>query len=196
IERPALPHDVPATSFALAPVAGARALMLVSDSKYGFRGTSEGLAITLIRSSIDPDPWPEIGEHRIRIGIALVDDNRSAPGLCARAFNHPMHVLPLQQGQQGNWPLQHSLFSLQGEGVFLSAVKQSEESGSLVIRLYSVSDQAEAVRLSFWQKPAQAVLSNLMEQPLPDQENQPIIDGPSVRLVMKPYSLQTLCITW
>jgi alpha-mannosidase len=152
--------------------------------------------MTLIRSSIDPDPWPEVGEHRIRIGIALVDDNRSAPGLCTRAFNHPMQVLPLQQGQQGDWPLQQSLFSIQGEGVFLSAVKQSEESGSLVVRLYSVNDQAEAVRLSFWKKPALVTLTDLMEQPLPEQDNQPVIDGPSVRFVMKPYSLQTLSISW
>lgn len=196
IERPALPHDVPATSFALAPVAGARALMLMSDSKYGFRGTPEGLSMTLIRSSIDPDPWPEVGEHRIRIGIALVDDNRSAPGLATRAFNHPLQVLPLQQGQQGDWPLQQSLFSLQGEGVFLSAVKQSEDSGSLVIRLYSVSDQAEAVRLSFWKKPDRVFLTDLMEQPLSEQDNQPVIDGPSVRFVMKPFSLQTLGVSW
>lgn len=195
IERPPLPHDVPASSYGLAPVAGARALLLTSNSKYGFRGTPEGLALTLIRSSIDPDPWPEVGEHRIRIGIALVDDDQSAPGLAARGFNHPLHALPLRQGQPGDWPLQRSLFALQGDGVFLSSVKQAENGKALIVRLFSQSSRIEPVSLTFWQKPSAVSLTDLMEQRLPAGESQPIIDGPSVRLNMKPYSLQTLSIT-
>jgi len=51
--------DLPAQSFGC--VAGRDGLMLLAEAKHGFRGCGEGLSLTLIRSSVEPDPWPEIG---------------------------------------------------------------------------------------------------------------------------------------
>ena len=68
IERGALDIDVPAQSYGMPANEKGPSLMLINDSKYGYRGTNAGLALTLIRSSADPDPWPEVGEHCIQNG--------------------------------------------------------------------------------------------------------------------------------
>ncbi len=41
--------------------------ILVSDSKYGYRGQKESLNLTLINSSVSPDPYPERGIHTITL---------------------------------------------------------------------------------------------------------------------------------
>ncbi|NLM78097.1 MAG: hypothetical protein GX173_08430, partial [Ruminococcaceae bacterium] len=198
IVRPPLPHDVPATVYALAASkeSGGRAVVLLSDSKYGFRGTEEGLAMTLIRSSIDPDPWPEVGEHQINIGLGLVDDDGTCPGLTALSFNEPLLALTVPSGQRGSRPLQTSLFAVSGQRVFLSAIKETEDGHALLVRLYSLSDQPEVARLSCWSRPVRAVLTNLMEHPLNQTENQPEINGPTVRVVIPAHGLLNIRLEW
>jgi len=38
-----------------------------------FRMTKEGISVILIRSSYDPDPYPELGRHTWAFSLALVD---------------------------------------------------------------------------------------------------------------------------
>lgn len=196
--RPCLPHDVPATAYAMAvrTDGDGRPLMLVSDSKYGFRGTEEGLAMTLIRSSFDPDPWPEVGAHEINMVIGLVDDVITQPARLASAFNTPLQALSLKQGQQGERPLQASLFSLSGKGLFVSAVKAAEDGSALIVRLYSQSDQPETALMSFWANPARVILTDVMEQPLKKVNQKPDIQGSTVRVTVPAYSLLTVRIEW
>lgn len=192
INRPPLPHDVPALTYALIPKEGSRALQFISDCKYGYRGTPEGLSMTLIRSTVDPDPWPEIGSHHIRLGLALVHDDQTHPDRQALFFNHPLQSLSLPAKQDGDWPLQASLFSFQGEGLVLSGVKMAEDHNDLIIRLYSQSNQPRTACFGFRNKPEQATLVDLMEQPVQNPENLPVIEGMIVRVTVPPYRLITL----
>ncbi|NJD03817.1 MAG: alpha-mannosidase, partial [Ruminiclostridium sp.] len=76
IIRDPLDMDVPAGSWALGmpeSMAGS-AVMLVSKTKYGFRCTDDSLSLTLIRSSYDPDPYPENGMHRFGFAVKIVND--------------------------------------------------------------------------------------------------------------------------
>ncbi|MCK9253728.1 MAG: glycosyl hydrolase-related protein [Clostridiales bacterium] len=195
IERPPLPHDVPASRYALAPDANGRALLLVSDSKHGFRGLPDGLALNLIRSSVDPDPWPEIGHHTIRLGLALTNDSGDEPGQMADRFCQALQALPLPQAQHGSWPLSQSLFRLSGSAVRLVALKTAEDGDGLIVRLASLSDQPETAELTFWQPPARAAAQNLLEEALPD-DLPVLIDGRTVRFQLAPRRLQTLRISW
>ena len=86
IDRSPLEMDVPAQSFGMPVNGDGDSLMLISDCKYGYRGRADGLALTLIRSSVDPDPWPEVGEHKIRMAIALSPSDKTSQIMAARAF--------------------------------------------------------------------------------------------------------------
>jgi alpha-mannosidase len=195
IDRPALPHDVPATSFALAACPGARSLMLAADSKYGFRGDDSALSLTLIRSSIDPDPWPEIGAHEIRLALALADSERDAVRI-TRCFCHPFSVMAMKNPQPGVLPPRQSLLAVAGDSVVVSGVKVSEDGHDLIVRFYTLSDQAGETRLHFWRAPVQAVWTDLHEQVLSDAWAEPVLAGNEVILPLLPRRLQTVRISF
>ncbi|MEA4888022.1 MAG: glycoside hydrolase family 38 C-terminal domain-containing protein [Clostridiaceae bacterium] len=188
------PHhfDVPASSYALAANPSGRSLMLVSDSKYGFRGSEEGLSITLIRSSFDPDPWPEVGAHQIRLAIALTDSGREA-GQIARAFCHPFSTVAMRKPQTGSLPMQQSLFRLIDGETCVSAIKLAEDGKGLTVRLYSMAEDTVRTTLRFWQKPQKAVLTDLMEKEAESDDPVQIIDN-DVIFPVKPYGIQTVKI--
>ena len=74
IERNPMDMDVPANSW----MAGMPEkydndiLMLITDTKYGFRGFDDSLAVSLIRSSYDPDPYPELGIHNFNFALEIL----------------------------------------------------------------------------------------------------------------------------
>ncbi len=67
---------------------------LLNDCKYGHSLDGSTLRLTLIRSTYDPDPLPEIGDHTIR--MALVPHGKAPPAAdlirMGAGFNHPLLV--------------------------------------------------------------------------------------------------------
>ncbi|HBP38743.1 MAG TPA: alpha-mannosidase [Clostridiales bacterium] len=193
IDRPALEHDVPALTYGLARNPSGRSLMLVSDSKYGFRGSDEGLALTLIRSSYDPDPWPEIGEHKIRLALALAGESDLEDSRIAQSLNHPLYALA-SQAHPGIMPLQASLVRLAAGQAHLEAVKISEDGQDLIVRLSSRAAEKDTVQLDFFLPPCSVSRTDLHEQKTDKIADQPWLDGRSVRLELAPGELATLRI--
>ncbi len=195
IKRPALDHDVPALSYATARVKDS-IFQLASDCKHGFRAGRQSLSLSLIRASLDPDPWPEIGQHSFSLGLALPGKDPAAPALLAESFTNPLVSLPLAAGQTGDWPLAKSFFELSGQGVFLLAVKKAEAGTGILIRLYSQSKKEETARLVFAQKPRSARLVNLLEEEELDLEHQPLLDDTGLSLVIPANSLRSVLVSW
>ncbi|NSW90872.1 MAG: alpha-mannosidase [Firmicutes bacterium] len=144
IERAAINMDVPANSWmAGIPEEGDKIVMLVTDTKYGFRGYDNSLAVTLIRSSYEPDPYPELGIHKFNFAVDIVDnvagcnpEHNSAEGysgsgingeLIKRAYdyNHPVRFIS-GTVHGGTLPLEKSFISLESGSVAISAVKVPE----------------------------------------------------------------------
>ncbi|MBE3070774.1 MAG: hypothetical protein IMZ66_11125, partial [Planctomycetes bacterium] len=67
---------------------------LLNDSKYGHSLDGSTLRLTLIRSSYDPDPLPEIGDHTIRMGLVPHGKDLAAADLVrlGAGLNHPLLV--------------------------------------------------------------------------------------------------------
>ena len=150
IDRAPIYDDTPGNSFILAvpDEAGGIPLMLTTDSKYGFRGADNSLAVSLIRSSTEPDPSPEDGMHRIRIGVGMVDslcnkDVFSAAG----AFIHPAGYVP-GTAHKGNLPKEARFLTLDGD-VKCSGIKTAEDGGGLILRLYDANGIGGKVTAGF-----------------------------------------------
>ncbi|NLC68722.1 MAG: alpha-mannosidase [Clostridiaceae bacterium] len=148
IDRPAMDMDVPANSWmAGIPEDGDAAVMLVTSTKYGFRGYNNSMAVSLIRSSYDPDPYPELGIHKFSFALDvaakdscgstvqyLVEDSQNTNQgdlanckLIRRAFeyNHPVHFIS-GRAHKGILPLEGSFISLESGTVTISAIKVPE----------------------------------------------------------------------
>ncbi|HHY22835.1 MAG TPA: alpha-mannosidase [Clostridiaceae bacterium] len=127
IERDAKDMDVPGNSWmAGIPEEGTKTVMLVTDTKYGFRGFNDSLAVSLIRSSYDPDPYPEFGIHEFSFALDIVE-NATNGELIKRAFdyNHPIRFIS-GTVHEGTMPLEKSFISLESGSVAISAVKVPE----------------------------------------------------------------------
>lgn len=195
IERPALDMDVPGVSWASAiPLQEEQSstLMLISLGGYGFRGVEDSLALTLLRSSYDPDPYPELGRHTLRFSVRLVEAHAPASALARASFDvlHPLRPLSGNMPQ----PPQSSYMELQGESVLVSGVKLPEDdpSGKVVlVRLYEIDGKDTRTILRFWRQPIRAVWVDLHEQPLPEAPAVQVEDK-AVVFLMRPYQIGSI----
>jgi len=173
INRKPLELDVPGNSFALGvpEEEGRSPVMLVTNNKYGFRGTDNALAVTLIRSSFDPDPYPELGNHhRFSLAICVLDpaDNRSRIET-AYSFNHPLSVLS-GTVHAGSRPLSRSFLSLLEGSAAVSAVKMPEQPNGQewIVRVYETDGRHTNVKLQLAQPALEACFVDTLERRLPD----------------------------
>jgi alpha-mannosidase len=166
IDRAAMDYDVPASSFAV-PLAedGTPSLMLISDCKYGFRYARDTVALSLIRASYDPDPYPEYGIHHIRIGVGVCHSTAGDLYRTADAFLHPISYCTADlQTRGGLLPLDHTFLQVAGN-VRVTAVKVAEEREGTVVRFFNVGERAEDYRLIFAREICSAIAVDLREMP-------------------------------
>lgn len=145
IDRGALAQDVPAVGIACAlPKDGGSGLYLLSDSKYGFRGDADGLSLNLIRGSYNPDPYPEVGDHLVRVAVGACDPGEHNLALIVERYLHPVIVRSCG-GSVRMDAATGSIFGL--EGAVLSAIKAAEDGNGYVIRVYNPSKGQSTMKL-------------------------------------------------
>jgi alpha-mannosidase len=144
---------------------------LVNDCKYGCSIADNVVRLTLLRSSSDPDPAPEMGRHVIRWALrphvgkwSASDATREGAG-----FNLPFNVVGTTR-QQGRLPASKSFAEILTPNVMLSALKKAEDSDAVVVRLYEMEGRATTARLrldkTICPAGACAVETDTLEQPL------------------------------
>ena len=131
--RGALANDVPGIGGGAALREDGTALALVSDSKYGYRGDHGALSLTLINSSVNPDPYPERGIHHITVWMGGIGpDAQSLQGttdvLNHRFFYQPSNVHP------GTLPVCGGLVERISGSVAVTMVRAGED--AITIRGY------------------------------------------------------------
>ena len=189
IDRSDLIHDVPALSLACAvPEAGA-AMMLTTDTKYGYRGHENALGVNLIRGSYDPDPLPEFGPHRFRIGLGVAASAEPGELLAQSArFNHPVTAISVRRST-GTLPMSASFLKTEGTAA-ISVVKNPEEGTGAVVRLSDVTGSGSDYALTFVKAVQSAVLVDASENEIGTVS----FEGNTVRGSVKPYAIETVLV--
>jgi alpha-mannosidase len=193
LDRASLDYDVPASSFG-APLAedGGRSLMLISDCKYGFRYARNSIALSLIRASYDPDPYPEYGIHHIRLGIGLCHPSEDDIDLyrAKDAFLHPVtHCTANLQQRGGSLPLDGRLLTFEG-AIRITALKTAEEGDGTVIRFVCTDKEKGAYRLTFPHTVREAYAVDFNEKVL-----HPLaVEGSTVCGETVPYAIRTVLV--
>ena len=83
----------------------------------------------------------------------------------AYTFNVPMKVAQVRK-PQGNLPKEKSFIQIEPSSLVVSAVKQSEKGGSIIIRLWNPTDQEITGKIAICNKITAASLVNLEEEEL------------------------------
>jgi len=115
-------------------------ITLVNKSKYGHSCMDDAIALTLLRSSFNPDPYPELGDHEIEYSVVFhnSDFNVIEAVRAGEDFNNPMNVVsaPIQDG---DLPLEKSFAKLLTDNANISAIKKAECGEGIIIRLYELA---------------------------------------------------------
>jgi len=146
---------------------------LLNDSKYGHSLNGSTLALTLIRSSYEPDPLPELGRHEVRVALLphagampVADLVRAGAGL-----NQPVRVVA-GDAHEGRLSPAAGAVDVRPAGVVLAAVKKAEDDDALIFRLYETAgrDANATVVLdrALFGKVAAAGEVDLLERPAGD----------------------------
>lgn len=201
ITRAPMDMDVPAGSWALGMPESVKgsAVMLVSRTKYGFRCTDNSLSLTLIRSSYDPDPYPENGMHRFGFEVGIADDCSDNAALIEKAYNYN-HPVSFVSGRKrgGSLGVEGSFMKLESGTIAVSAVKIAEasENGNnrrMVIRAYETSGAGTQAVLKFAHTISDAWLVDINENRLINAGSVSF-DGNTVKFGVDASSMASLCI--
>ena len=189
ITRGDIAHDVPGNSF-IRIGAGERAAFIVTDTKYGFRGHENSGSVTLIRSSVDPDPYPEFGIHRFNLGVGVC-------GCCeqkelAEEYVHPLSFCAATK-HGGELPLCGGFMKLDGDGVMVSGVKNGED-GGLIVRVSDYAGRGGRVTLTLSDAAKAPVSASLVDITESHVIAPCVLDGRAVSFDIAPYAMATVKI--
>jgi alpha-mannosidase len=124
-------------------------LLLLNDGRHGHSLEGSTLSLTLLRSSYEPDPLPEIGDHSIRVALLPHGDALTVAEMTrlGAAFNHPLQVLASDVHPGRLAPQASAVASVSPADVVVGAVKRAEADDSIVFRLLETAGRASTVRL-------------------------------------------------
>jgi alpha-mannosidase len=169
-------EEVPALRWAdvtgTAPGGKAAGCALLNDSKYGHSLDGSTLAVTLIRSSYDPDPLPEIGQHRVRLALVPHAGRLSTADLvrAGAGFNQPVRVLAADAHRGTLPPSCAGIRQVRPAGVILEGIKKAEDQDAVIFRLYDAAgrsaDASVVLDADLFGRIAEAVEVDLLERPL------------------------------
>ena len=198
LERPSANQDAPCQSFSAARYTKDRALMLMSDSKYGFRcETNEKYGYTTmnldcLRSSSDPDPYPEFGRHHFRIGVGISGTDGVSLLNTSYEFCHPASVVS-DIPRKGAGPMLDP--GIEVTGAFLQAAKLAEDRDSLILRFVEPNGADSEAVIKLWADVLSAEVVDTHENPAPDAAV-PVVEGRTVRCPIRGAGVMTLCVTF
>lgn len=199
-ERPTNGDEVPALKWV--DLAGDRmdgegkaGAVLLNDCKYGHNVNESEIKLTLIRSSYDPDPLPELGRHNIRFAL-VPHDGDMTPSDATRLgyeFNNQIEVVGTDV-HKGDLPAEKGFVAVKTPNVILSGIKKAEDSDSLIIRLYEVEGtgiEAEiAIDPTLVKPDANAVETDVLERPI--DNNTAKMDGSVLEVTVPAFGIATV----
>jgi alpha-mannosidase len=123
------------------------------------------LAVSEEKQTVLPDRGVQCpGPQRFEYAVCAHAGDWQAADLPARAADYGVPVRAVMTGRgKGALPLECSLFTLEGAGVQVTAVKQAEDGHGLIVRLLNPLAEAREAKLTFGHAVAEAALCRLDE---------------------------------
>ena len=139
---------------------------LINESKYGYDAKGNVLRLSLLRSPTWPDPEADRGHHQFSYSLYPHSGDWKQALTVRRGyeFNYQLRAFQVE-AHEGSLPPQHSFVGITGDNVVLTALKKTEDSDALLLRLYEWAGKTGDVQISLPEGASSASLTNLMEKP-------------------------------
>lgn len=173
---------------------GRHGFSLLNDSKYGYDAAENVLRLSLLRSPTYPDPHADQGQHHFVYSLYPHVGSWQQALTIRQGYglNYPMSALQ-QPSHGGSLGSAHSFLSIKGDGVVLTAMKKSDQSNDLILRLFEWEGKASAVEVSVPGRPVAGAEAGMMEDT--SLGVLPMVAG-HVLLNVKPYAIHTVKISY
>ena len=159
---------------------------LLNDCKYGHSALDGSMALTLIKSGIEPNPTTDQEEHFFTYALLPhAGDWRNGTVREAYCLNQP--ALSFRGGKAGS---EYSLASVGAPNVVLETIKQAEDGDGWIVRLYEC-DNARTETFLRWNRPAVSVEEcNCIEEKKTDVS----FENGQIHFTILPYEIKTFRI--
>ena len=160
---------------------------LLNDCKYAYDVRDNVLRLSLLRSSVDPDPHADEGSHEFTYSLlphawgwrnGMVHEGHQ--------LNTPLLAVPAAKSKGAHAPVA-AFASIDQDNVIIDHIKKHEDSDAVIVRLYEAHGQRGDATLTFGRK-----LKSITECDLMEENDQPVkLQGNTVKFYVKPYELRT-----
>jgi alpha-mannosidase len=186
-------EEVPALRWAdvsgkVAGTGEAAGCALLNDGKHGHSLDGATLRLTLLRSSWDPDPFPEVGDHEARMALVSHGERPSVADLMrlGAGFNHPLQVIATDAHAGDLPPSASGITHVGPDHVVVTSVKKCEDDEGLIVRLLETAGERASAKVAvdgrLLGRPAEAVEVDLIERPLSGSTAKVLKDAFSVQV--------------
>ena len=160
---------------------------LLNDCKYGHSVKDSNMALTLIKSGIEPNPVTDQEEHVFTYSIYPHAEGWRAAGTVTEAYklNQPLLVQPGAEAGKN-----YSFASVNRPNVVIETIKQAESGRGTVIRMYESENSLTRARLTVNKPFEKAWICNLLEE----EESKAHAEGNVIDVTLKPYEVVTVKI--
>ena len=158
---------------------------LLNDCKYGYSAKDSNIALTLIKSGIDPNKTADQEEHVFTYALYPHKEMWSAAGTVQEAYklNQPAYATRGELKNTGK-----SFISTDKDNIIIETVKPAENGDGMIVRLYDCENSLTKATLTFAEGMLESVEEcNLMEEKEVDIE----ACGNSFTVSVKPYEIKT-----
>lgn len=158
---------------------------LLNDCKYGYSAKDSNIALTLIKSGIEPNKTADQEEHVFTYALYTHKEMWSAAGTVQEAYklNQPVYATKGELKNTGK-----SFISTDKDNIIIETVKPAENGDGIIVRLYDCENSLTKATLNFAEGMLESVEEcNLMEEKEVDIE----ACGNSFTVSVKPYEIKT-----
>lgn len=158
---------------------------LLNDCKYGYSAKDSNIALTLIKSGIEPNKTADQEEHVFTYALYPHKEVWCAAGTVQEAYklNQPVYATKGELKNSGK-----SFISTDKDNIIIETVKPAENGDGMIVRLYDCENSLTKATLTFAEGMLESVEEcNLMEEKEADIE----ACGNSFTVSVKPYEIKT-----
>ena len=162
---------------------------LMNDCKYGHSIINHSMALTLIKSGIEPNPVTDQEEHYMTYSLYPHMGNWQDGNTVQESFN--INV-PAKVEMAAPAADRFSFVSQNCRNVVLETVKRAEDGDGVIVRLYEVENRRSEVTVQTALDIKEVVETNLMEDAVENGAVQ--AEGNTFTFTIKPYEIKTFRI--
>lgn len=158
---------------------------MLNDCKYGHSVKDSNMALTLIKSGIEPNETADQEEHTFTYAIYPHAEGWRAAGTVDEAYKLNQPLTAVMNTQDGK---RFSCASAAHDNVVIETIKQAECGDGIVIRMYESENAYTKTKLTVGVPFEKAYICNLLEE----TESEASVNGNEIEVVLKPYEVVTV----